>query len=62
MESGFKGGINMKSKCETCYYCKMTNGKCHKNKKQNNSGKCKDYVKSTVTRQNRNFKARKDGR
>ena len=50
MKSGFKGGINMKSKCETCYYCKMTNGKCHKNKKQNNSGKCKDYVKSTVTR------------
>ena len=45
----------MKSKCETCYYCKMTNGKCHKNKNRNNSEKCKDYVKSTVTRWNRNL-------
>lgn len=53
MKTQFLGEMeetDMKNKCETCYYCKMTNGKCHKNKNQTNSEKCKDYVKSTVTR------------
>lgn len=33
--------------CDTCYYCKMTNGKCSKNNNQDKKV-CKDYLQSSV--------------
>lgn len=37
-------------KCDSCYYCKMTNGKCAKKKNQEKSNKCKEYIQSSVKR------------
>lgn len=34
-------------KCDSCFYCKLVNGKCVKNNNQNRKD-CKDYSWSSV--------------